>query len=160
MDLDACWFYCHGPANDVSYGGGRTLTSRSREGPPGEVAKPLRGLRDQPSSNEEGLIGDSRSWANNPLLVQDSVMDTIQYLKRSTHEVPFTSDESGSRNAGPESHLFSDGSCVRRTRIQWTSALDASLLTINSSCGAPGSKGRTARLLAKWLEVHPDMRRT
>ena len=81
--------------------------------------------------------------------VQDSVTDTIQYLKRSTHEVPVTSDESGSRNAGSASHLFCDGSCVRRTYIQWTSALDASLLAINSSCGAPGSKGRTARLLAK-----------
>ena len=91
------------------------------------------------------------------LPVQNSVMDTIQCLKMSTHEVPVTSDESGSRNAGSASHLFSDGSCVRRTRIQWTSALDTSLLTINSSCGAPGSKGRTTRLLTKWLEVHPDM---
>ena len=60
--------------------------------------------------------------------VQDSVTDTIQHLKRYTHEVPVTSDETGSRNAGPASHLFSDGSCVRRTRIQWTSALDASFV--------------------------------
>ena len=89
--------------------------------------------------------------------VQDSVKDTIQYLKRSTHEVPVTSDESGSRNEGPANHLFSDGSCVRRTHIQWTSAMDASLLAINSSYGAHGSKGKTARLLAKWLVVHPDM---
>ena len=58
---------------------------------------------------------------------------------------------------GPASHLFSDGRCKRRSCIQWTSALDASLLAINSSCGAPGSKGRMARLMEKWSEVHLDM---
>ena len=47
---------------------------------------------------------------NTHFSVQDSVTDTIQYLKRSMHEVPVTSDESGSRNVGPASHLFSDGS--------------------------------------------------
>ena len=35
--------------------------------------------------------------------------------------------------------------------------MDASLLAINSSCGAPGSKGKTARLMAKCSVVHPDI---
>ena len=46
---------------------------------------------------------------------------------------------------------------TKRTRIQWTSALDASLVHIERDCGPANVKGRRQRLLDEWRRAHPNL---
>ena len=49
---------------------------------------------------------------------------------------------------------------TKRTPIQWTSALDESLVLIDESCGPARRKGRRQRLLEEWNRVHPNLQST
>ena len=63
---------------------------------------------------------------------------------------------------GPESNGLSGAAMdtvANRSQqcIQWTSALDTSLLRINDLTGPPHVPGHVARLQALWEEAHPDI---